>query len=505
MKKLFNFMMQNAFGLSCIAAAIAVAIAVVAGDSTLVDAIFGTGGAATAVVAGAANLGNEGGVADGPMGAGKHVTGRYMSTEANKAATGEDTLIENEVDREIVKMYQSALPFDQFLRHTKAKPTKSMEYDYYSIDPRPILGVVAGASNVTGVKNGQSVKIPVDNPYIFNIGDTVRVGKVLGNDKDTPTQTTPGIYLMVYVLGREAAEGENPGKISVQPINAYNAAGLTIPAGSKLYRVAAAAHEGDVQIAAYSALPTKKTQRMQIFKSQTMETSIHIESNKKIEWTPTDQDEYMVYDFRRQIEAASIFGVGGVTQDINANREVYTCSGAVEQILKGDPNNVITFPDLETLADSENDSWFIELTKSIFVGNNGSRRRLVFMGSELVAAISKIDTVKRQIESNSTERVYGYTWSKIVTNFGELLVYNHPLFDEYGFDQCAIVLDPQYVEKRVFRSIDTDQLKLKEAGVFDGRANVITEISSVVLKYPKCHKLVVPAVFNQNGTFGEAA
>ena len=92
-----------------------------------------------------------------------------------------------------------------------------------------------------------------------------------------------------------------------------------------------------------------------------------------------------------------------------------------------------------------------------------------------------------------------------MTNFGELLVYNHPLFDEYGFDQCAIVLDPQYVEKRVFRSIDTDQLKLKEAGVFDGRANVITEISSVVLKYPKCHKLVVPAVFNQNGTYGEVA
>jgi hypothetical protein len=53
----------------------------------------------------------------------------------------------------------------------------------------------------------------------------------------------------------------------------------------------------------------------------------------------------------------------------------------------------------------------------------------------------------------------------------------------------SIVLDRQYVERRVFRSLDETILELKKTGAYDGESTVWSEISSVILKYPQVHAL----------------
>lgn len=496
MKKIRNWMPFVAFSA---VAAIVTALCYILGDGSLADLLVGDGliGIAMAVP-GSANLEGTSSAVNGQDGVGKHLTGKALFTTDTRNLSPD--LIENPIDRDIVKMYQQALPIDQLLRFTKGKQTQGMVYKYYSVDTRPILGKVvsntaSGANTLPKSTNaGKAFDLYVEDVYIFNVGDTIRVSKVLGFDKDN--NRTNGVYLMLYVTGRDAT------KLTVQALNgpttSYNSTDITLAANTVLYRVATAAHEGDVQIAAYSALPTWSQGNMQIFKSQTMETRIHMDSQKEIDWTKTDQDEYMLFDFRRQLEAAFIFGVKSDITDLSANRQVMTCSGAIEQILANGSDNVITFDE-----DGLTDDVFVDWCKQIFIGNNGSHERAVFVGSELLAYITKLPYVQKQIGADASVIEYGYTWNKIVSPFGVLKFYMHPLFDEFGFSNCALVLDTQYVEKRIFRSLEQNALELEKAGVFDGRANVLTEISSIVLKYPKCHKLIVPETFNTAGTFGE--
>jgi hypothetical protein len=164
---------------------------------------------------------------------------------------------------------------------------------------------------------------------------------------------------------------------------------------------------------------------------------------------------------------------------------VYTTDGIIPQILK----NGRTWTHARNTVDEDT---LIDLTQYIFTGNNGSSDRLLLAGSGFVAALAKIPSIQKTLDANSVERVLGYSWHKIVTNFGTLHMMMHPLFDQVGdnFTNKAIVIDKQYLSKRVFRSMTRTQLDLITAGVYDGKSTVLTEISSVILKYGQCHALL---------------
>jgi hypothetical protein len=55
----------------------------------------------------------------------------------------------------------------------------------------------------------------------------------------------------------------------------------------------------------------------------------------------------------------------------------------------------------------------------------------------------------------------------------------------------GMILDMKYVERHVFRAMTEDQLDLMEIGVKDSKEVRCVEISSLLLKYPQCHALVV--------------
>lgn len=53
----------------------------------------------------------------------------------------------------------------------------------------------------------------------------------------------------------------------------------------------------------------------------------------------------------------------------------------------------------------------------------------------------------------------------------------------------ALILDRQYIERRVYRSMEETVLELKKTGTYDGNSRVWCEMSAPVVKYPKAHAL----------------
>ena len=118
---------------------------------------------------------------------------------------------------------------------------------------------------------------------------------------------------------------------------------------------------------------------------------------------------------------------------------------------------------------------------------------MLFYGGQLGASLHEIDEWQKQLAAAQTEIVFGLTFKKIVTNFGILLAFHHPLFSLYGYDDYGLVLDINNVEKRSNKLMSIDELKLKESGQRNTTGNFISESSCMVARYIDTHAIISPA------------
>jgi len=417
----------------------------------------------------------------GVDGRGVHMQGTPMITDMARMV--EEDFIEDDVDRVIVKQMQSGFPIDQICRYIPSAQKASMRYEYYSIDERPIKTTIA-TKFTTGTAG--EVTIKVSDSSLFGPTDTILVKKVKASAAGTTDKDRAPLRL--YVVGL----GSNTGELKVVALNGPvdNTNKRTVPTlevGTEVYKIAPAASEGDVQTNIFESLPTKKERYMQIFKTQVSESSIMAASNKEVDFTIDDQSEIALRNLRKSIETAYIFGVQSYTYVPSLRKWVYTCGGILEQMLEG--GHMIAYTP-NALANGGEKYLLNDLIKPIFLGNSGTPRRYAFMGSDIVSNIATLPGIQKQMDAKQVERKYGVDWKTIQFMTWSVSMYQHPLLDEFGMSNCAIVLDLAYVQKCVFRSLSQDALKLKEAGVFDGQSMVWTEISSINLKYPETHALI---------------
>lgn len=427
---------------------------------------------------------------NGVDGVGKHYNGA-LDTDLARRESPE--LIDDPIDRVVTKMYRSAVEIDQILRSIGYVNQNGMRFSYFAVDTREVETEV---SATTQTSTTSQVAIKVQNPRIFDPTDIVRVKGVKGFNADG-TQSELSLNLYVVEVGTD--------QITVQAVNgkplAGTVGGMEVPAiaqGTILYRLGHAASEGDMQTAPYNALPLPTENYMQIFKTQTMQSSIAIESDKKVDWKPSDNEELAIYNLRKEIEATYLFGVKGYFRNHSTMRYVYTTAGILQQLIENG-GALIQFGEGAGTEDDDlaklDDNALIDIMNQVFIGNSGSNERYMWAGSGLLAALAKIPNIQRQMDANQTERKFGIKFKTIEYLSFSLLVKMHPLLDEYGFSNCFFVLDMPLIKKHVFRSMTKDILNLKQAGLYDGDSAVWTEISAPAVRYPKCHAFGCPKAF----------
>ena len=406
---------------------------------------------------------------------GKHVVDGPLTTDLTNEGSPE--LLLNEIDQQIVKIRPMSTPIDQISRYGGSKHSGSMVVDFYSVDTKQTSALLiddVAAVNTSSNGSSPTAVIKTDNDEIFDPTDTILVQETPGYEPGTNIESSQD--LMFYVLARDN-NGVTVMAVNGPTINGVDNCIPEIMSGITLVRMGRAASELDVQSPQFEALPKKSRNLCQIFKMQVEQSTLQRLSNKEVGWTMSDQEEAAVYDMRLGMEKSFLFGTARKVWD-NAKKEyIYFTGGIWKQAGK-------EFG-LESSSDF-NSEVVVEMMREAFTGNSGSKRKILIGGSGLISRFSKLD-YNRIITSGQHVSKWGIDFTELRSKFGCLYLMLSEVFDEVGMPDNGIIIDPEYIQKYTHIPFSTEQLNLKQSGVRNVDALVMTEASCLVLRYPKAH------------------
>lgn len=416
---------------------------------------------------------------------GQTIDGALTVTEGTAAVSD---LYMSDVDQRITKIRPMATPIDQISRYSKALDASSMEIKYYSVGTRPIKTILTDA--VTAQSSGTTVALTVENPSMFDEADTIRVVGVKGFVNGTATRSAEDLVLRVH----GADTSGNPVVYAVNGKSNGNGLNIWLPALSAdtiLIRMGRACGELDAQSGIFSNLPTPETQYCQNFMMQVEQSTFDkMWSEKEVQWTFSDLEEDGIFDMRLGQENTYLFGAKGLIQHpLMKNQSIYFTEGiwwmAGKDIVVGswDPIKGEVY-----ITDDE----LVDITKDLFTGVGvGNKRKILFAGSDLLAAFSKIKSEKFRMRE--AVEAWNLKFKSFDTEFGEILVIHHELFDQNEMSKSGLVIDPAFLTKKVFLSFQKNALDLKKSGTRNSKAVVLQEVACLYLRYKKAHARMVLA------------
>jgi hypothetical protein len=451
----------------------------------LTAAAYALGAASGVVMADASALPDAGVTA-----AGADATGGTggIATESQGRQDGDPELYTKSVDQRITKIRPMCTPIDQISRYAKSDKCDSFEVKYYSVGTRPIKCTLSKA--VTAQTSGSSITLPIDDDNMFTIDDTIRVVGVKGiTDRkgvayDQDSEQTPDLVLSVCGLDTSTS------KPTVYAVNgSKNANGQpifvpAIPAGTTLIRMGKACAELDAQTGRFNNLPEAEIQFCQNFMIQVEQSTLDAIAAKEVDWNFSDIEEDSIYDMRLGQENSFLFGALGKVAHVSKNNQLTYFTGGIWYQAGKDIE--VGEWDSNKKAAVISDENLVDITKDLFVGTGcGNKRKIMFCGSDMLAALSKIQSDKFRLK-DSVE-VWNLKFKSWDTDFGEILTMHHELFDLNGMSDCALAIDPEYLTKKVHVSWGRNVLDLKKAGIRNTNAVIIQEIACIYLRYAKAH------------------
>lgn len=440
------------------------------------------GASSGVIMAAASDLPDAGKTAAGESGA------DGIATESQGRLDGDPDFYTADIDQRITKIRPMATPVDQISRYAKAQKSDSFEVKYYSVGTRPISCTVA-SDVVAMASTATSVAIEVSDPNLFTLDDTIRVVGVKGlhneagvaynaNDPKTPD-------LVLCVCGRNDA-----GNILVYAVNGNlnaNNQAIIVPAlteGTTLVRMGKACGELDVQTGRFNNIPMAEIQYCQNFMIQIEQSTFDKIASKEVDWNFSDLEEDGIYDMRLAMENTYLFGAKNKIYHTAKNGAATWFTGGIWYMAGKD----IEVGEWDATAGCAviSDENLVDITKDLFVGTGiGNKRKILFCGSEMLSAFSKIKSDKFRLKD--TVEVWNLKFKSWDTDFGEVLTIHHELLDANGMSDCGFAMDPEYLNKKTHVSWTRNILDLKKAGVRNTDAVVIQEVSCLYLRYNKAH------------------
>lgn len=390
---------------------------------------------------------------------GVHVSGVPLTTEVtNQAVPG---LLTNAIDKAVVKIRPMATPIDQISRMGHVRSVDSMDVDYYSVDTRVDSDSVISAevSAETAGDDNPLYVLTVSHPSRFEATETFGYG-------------ADGVDSVGYVVEKNA-----DGTLLCASVKGDLS---ELASGGKIIRMGRAATQLDVQSPQFSALPVKNTNYCQIFKMQIEQSVVMKLSHKEIGWDFTDQQEAAVYDMRMGMEKQFLFGKKAKVYDPRKQETVTFTGGIWDQAGK----------EIDVTLNGFDSKALIDMLRQAFTDNSGSRRKVLIAGSELIAALNRIEHT-HVITARDQVTAWGIDFSELQSKFGRLYVVFSDIFDVMGMAGNGIIVDPEYIQKHVFIPFNAERLDLRGSGQRNTEAMVLTEASCLTLRYPEAHARVI--------------
>ena len=445
-----------------------------------------TGVGADVLMASATNLPDAGNTEGGNGGV--DTTPEGIATETQGRADGDPDFYLKDIDQRITKIRPMATPVDQISRYAKAQKSDSFEVKYYSVGTRPITCKTNDA--IEAQVSGASVVLPVDDVNMFTLDDTIRVVGVKakydenGTAYDADSDLTPD--LMLCVCGRDNSTSM-PVVYAVNGNKAADNQTTYLPAiasGTTLVRMGKACGELDVQTGRFNNLPLAEIQYCQNFMIQIEQSTFDAIAAKEVDWNFSDLEEDGIYDMRLAQENTYLWGCKNkINHAAKDGMTTWFTKGI--WFMAGKDIEVGSYDYDKKMAVITDDD-LVDISKDLFVGTGiGNKRKVLFCGSDLLAAFSKIKSDKFRLKD--TVEVWNLKFKSWETDFGEILTIHHELFDMNGMADCGFALDPEYLSKKTHVSWGRNVLDLKKAGIRNTNAVVLQEVSCLYLRYAKAH------------------
>lgn len=405
-----------------------------------------------------------------------------IATETAGRENADPEFYSKDIDQRITKIRPMSTPVDQISRYAKAQKSDSFEVKYYSVGTRPIKTTLTTA--LAAQTNGASVELIVDDQQMFTTDDTMRVVGVKGYKEDGATLDDKD--LMLCVCGRKE-DSQNPIVYAVNGKKATDGQTIlvpAIPAGTVLVRMGKACSELDVQTGKFNNIPTPEIQYCQNFMIQVEQSTFDKIAAKEVDWGFSDHEEDGIYDMRLGQENTFLFGVKRAIKHVTKNNATTWFTGGIWW-MAGKDIEVGEWDNDKGCAVITDDN-LVDITKDLFVGTGiGNKRKVLLAGSDMLSAFSKIKSEKFRLKD--TVEVWNLRFKSFDTDFGEVLVLHHELFDLNGMSDCGLALDPDFLTKKTHVSWARNILDLKKAGIRNTDAVVIQEVSCLYLRYLKAH------------------
>lgn len=403
---------------------------------------------------------------------------RGISTTFSSEQASPD-LYENDVDQVITKIRPKATPLANIMRTAKTVNINGMEYEHFSLATRPIKTKLSAkiSASVSGIQ-----PIQVEDKKMFDADDTIWVKGVKGFEANGDESTHDLILHVVEAQGNT---------LKVYPINGKgdNVYGTfdafpdaEIPVGTTLIRLGKACTELDSQTTAFANVPTPQKVYCQIFMAQVEQSTIEKMRNPRAKWEFSDLEEDSIFDMRRGQEGSLWFGHGAKRlHAVKRNEHVWFCEGIWYQAGK----------DIQIGKDGViSEDNLVDFNRALFTGDGaGSDKKLLFAGSDLMAALEKIKS-DRKIIAPETVDIWNLSFKSMNSNFGEVLAIYHPGFDEYEMADKGFVLDPEMLTRVQALSFKRNVIDFDKLGVRNSTAVVLREALALVLRNKNAHARV---------------
>ena len=381
--------------------------------------------------------------------------------------------LDDDLNPTLVKIRPQDTPIDTITRMVgNVEKSEAWEAGGWEIGTREVSDTIT--ENIAD----KAASVKVATPDMWLVGDTFVLINANGAVLDSA-----GKPISCLVTAKSGST------LSVQRVGATantTMPAVTVTAGDVFaLRLSRAVSELTASVTGFAIQPTDRKYFNQTHMCQVEESVIHALHKKKVAMDFSTYKEQTIWDFKRGMEFANLFQVGGLSKDDNGEL-VHLATGIWWQM---DRQSEIDFSKAMT-----DDDWNA-LGKDIFEGNNGSDRRFLLAGPELMLHISRVPAYAKQLEAKNTEMVLGVRVYKIETPFGELLVKPMgTLFDGY-FAKCGIVLDVNYLKKFVMEPLTATVLELDKTGQRRVKNAVrMHETYSLFLENLPVHRRIVPAV-----------
>ena len=423
------------------------------------------------------------------------------------------TLDMEDISKTVTEMLPSRTPIDTILRRLeRTQKAEAMEHRYYEVGTLEVEDNLDTDATGTGASEAQAtsaytyssgvglptIYVQVLNEGAWSVNDTLLMRNLTlpvdatGVARLGGSATTVKRDVMFLVIAKSGSvlrlqprggvlgpTGESTASTFVSP-NFANTV--------KLYRMGRAHYETDAQTTPMAMLPEPITQYGQFFMSMIQESTFQKMTKKEVDWRFSDYERLNLLDMKRGMEKSFLWGDGGfLVNPANTSQKIYTTHGITKRIDNaltygtGGSNRTISFDNVVNWA------------KGVFVGNSGSDSRYLFGGADLIKQLHSVETIQKQVNGKSPVVNWGLKFTEVVTNFGILYIYHHPIFDETGWGENGLIVDFEHISKHDFLPMKVYDLDLKKSGVSNSDARVISEASFLTLAYPACHAIIRPA------------